>query len=213
MITYYKELFGLNFKKTYTPMKLKNKLFFLIILISLTVATIMIYSILGRFNSGKVITSNMITERLSKISELSTSKYSYTNVLSIKDSKKFKDFAIPFTEKSFLVKYSGYVKAGVDLNDIDIIINQKTVTLSLKKAKIFDHVINTDNLLVYDEKSSMFNKLSMQDMIYEISNEKGKVEVDLLKTGFLDEANTNAKLLLQGILLDMGFEKVIIIFK
>jgi hypothetical protein len=202
-----------NFKKTYAPMKLKNKLFFLIILISLIVATIMIYSILDSFDNGKVITSNTITERLSKISELSTSKYSYTNVLSIKDSKKFKDFSIPFTEKSFLVKYSGYVKAGVDLNDIDVLINEKTVTLNLKKAKIFDHVINTDDLFVYDEKSSMFNKLSMQDMIYEISNEKGKVEVDLLKTGFLDEANTNAKLLLQGILLDMGFQNVIITFK
>jgi hypothetical protein len=213
MVTYYKELFGMNFKKACTPMKFKNKLFFLIILISLTVSTIMIYSILDSFNNGKVITSNTITERLSKISELSTSKYSYTNVLSIKDSKKFKDFPIPFTEKSFLIKYSGYVKAGVDLKDIDILINEKTVTITLKKAKIFDHAINNEDLLVYDEKSSMFNKLSIQDMIYELSNEKGKVEVDLLKTGFLDEANTNAKLLLQGILLDMGFQNVIIIFK
>ncbi|MCB2289124.1 DUF4230 domain-containing protein [Clostridium sp. CS001] len=203
----------MNLKKNRTPMKFKNKLFLLIALISLTISTIMLYSISEGFDNDKAITSNTITERLSKISELSTSKYSYTNVLSIKDSRKFKDFSIPFTEKSFLVKYSGYVKAGVDLNDIDVIINEKTVTLSLKKAKIFDHVINTDDLLVYDEKSSMFNKLSMQDMIYEISNEKGKVEVDLLKTGFLDEANTNAKLLLQGILLDMGFQNVIIIFK
>lgn len=213
MVTYYKELFAVNFKKTCTPMKFKNKLFLLIALISLTVSTIMIYSILDSFNNDKAITSNTITERLSKISELSTSKYCYTNVLSIKDSKKFKDFSIPFTEKSFLIKYSGYVKAGVDLKDIDVLINESTVTITLKKAKIFDHVISNEGLLVYDEKSSMFNKLSMQDMVYEISNEKGKVEVDLLKTGFLDESNTNAKLLLQGILLDMGFQNVIIIFK
>ena len=59
----------------------------------------------------------------------------------------------------------------------------------------------------------MFNKLSMQDMINEISNEKNKVEADLVKTGFLDEANANTKLLLQGILLDMGFKNVTIIFK
>ena len=59
----------------------------------------------------------------------------------------------------------------------------------------------------------MFNKLSMQDMINEISNEKNKVEADLLKTGFLDEANANAKILLQGILSDMGFKNVTIIFK
>jgi len=50
-------------------------------------------------------------------------------------------------------------------------------------------------------------------MINEISNEKSKVEADLLKTGFLDEANANAKLLLEGILLDMDFENVTIAFK
>jgi hypothetical protein len=213
MVTYYKELFGMNFKKARTPMKIKNKLFFLTILIILTISTIMIYLIIDSFNNGKVITSTIISERLSKISELSTAKYNYTNVLSLKDSKKFKDFSIPFTEKSFLIKYSGYIKAGVDLKDIDVVVNEKAVTITLKKAKIFDHAINNEDLLVYDEKSSMFNKLSMQDIIYEISNEKSKVEVNLLKTGFLDEATANTKLLLQGILSDMGFQNVTIVFK
>ena len=73
--------------------------------------------------------------------------------------------------------------------------------------------MNDQDLFVFDEKSSLFNKLSMQDMIDEMSNEKKKIEVDLLKTGFLDGANTNAKLLLQGILSDMDFENVTIIFK
>ena len=173
----------------------------------------MIYSIIDSINKDNVISSTVISERLSKISELSTAKYNYSNVLSLKDIKKFKDFSIPFTEKSFLVKYSGYIKAGVDLNDLDIVVNEKTVALTLNKAKIIDHAINNEDLFIYDEKSSMFNKLSMQDMIYEISNEKGKIESDLLKTGFLDEANSNTKLLLQGILSDMGFENISIVFK
>ncbi len=101
----------------------------------------------------------------------------------------------------------------MDLNDLDVVINEKTVALTLNKAKIIDHAINNEDLFIYDEKSSMFNKLSMQDMIYEISNEKDKIESDLLKTGFLDEANSNTKLLLQGILSDMGFENITITFK
>ncbi len=48
---------------------------------------------------------------------------------------------------------------------------------NFKKAKILDHVINNEDLFVYDEKSSMFNKLSMQDMIYEISNEKIRLKL------------------------------------
>ena len=203
----------MNLESAYKPIKLKNKLIFLIILLSLTISTIMIYSIINNINNDKVINSTVIAERLSKISELSTVKYNYSNVLALKDSKKFKDFPIPFTEKSFLIKYSGYIKAGVDLKDLDVVVNEKKVTITLKKAKIFDHAINNEDLFVYDEKSSMFNKLSMQDMVDEISNEKSKVEADLLKTGFLDEANANTKLLLQGILSDMGFENVTIVFK
>lgn len=203
----------MNLESAYKPIKYKNKLIFLIMLLCLTISTIMIYSIINNFNNNKVITSTVIAERLSKISELSTVKYSYSNVLALKDSKKFKNFPIPFTEKSFLIKYSGYIKAGVDLKNLDVVVNDEKVTITLKKAKIFDHVINNEDLFVYDEKSSMFNKLSMQDMVNEISNEKSKVEADLLKTGFLDEANANTKLLLQGILLDMGFKSVTIVFK
>lgn len=203
----------MNLESAYKPIKRKSKLIFLLILLSFTITSIMIYSIINNINNDKIITSTVIAERLSKISELSTVKYNYSNVLALKDSKKFKDFPIPFTEKSFLIKYSGYIKAGVDLKDLDVVINEEKVNITLKKAKIFDHVINNEDLFVYDEKSSMFNKLSMQDMVNEISNEKIKVESDLLKTDFLDEANANTRLLLQGILLDMGFEDVTIIFK
>ncbi len=203
----------MNLEPVYNPINHKNKLIFLIVLLSLAVSTTLIYSIINNVSNDKLITSTVISERLSKISELSTVKYNYSNVLALKDSKKFKDFSIPFTEKSFLVKYSGYIKAGVDFKDLGIIINKEKVTVTLKKAKVFDHVINNEDLFVYDEKSSVFNKLSMQDMVDEISNEKIKIEADLIKTGFLDEANANARLLLQGILLDMGFENVSIIFK
>lgn len=201
----------MRLKSTFTH--IKNKLFLLALLLFITISTIMIYSITNNFKTDKVINSTLIAERLSKISELSTIKYSYSNVIVVKDSKKFKELSIPFTEKSFIIKYSGYIKAGVDLKDLEVAINMETVTITLKKAIILDHVINSKDIFVYDERSSMFNKLSMQDMIDEISNEKIKVEDNLIKTKFLEEASSNTKLLLQGILLDMGFKNVIIVFK
>ncbi len=190
-----------------------KKLMILIVFLSISIWAIMIYFMLNNISNDKVINSSVITERLSKISELSTVKYNYSNILAIKNNKKFRDYPIPFTEKSFLIKYSGYIKAGVDLKDLTVLVNKKRITITLKKAKILDNSINSKDLFVYDEKSSMFNKLSMQDMINEISNEKSKVEANLLKTGFLDGANANAKSLLEGILLNMGFENVTIIFR
>ena len=193
--------------------RIKNRLLFTIILLILTIGTMVIYLTINNVNNLNVKNSIIIAERLSKISELSTIKYSYSNIIAVKNSKRYKDFYIPFTEKSFLIKYSGYIKAGVDLKDLDVVVNGEKITITLKKAKILDHVINDKDLFVYDEKSSMFNKLSMQDMINEISNEKKKLEIDLLKTGFIDGANANTKLLMQGILSGMGFENVTIVFK
>jgi len=203
----------MNLKPEPVLIHIKNRLLFTIIMLSLTIVPIMIYLFVNNFNNHNVINSTTITQRLSNISELSTIKYSYCNVIALKNSNRYKDFYIPFTEKSFLIKYSGYIKAGVDLKDLDVVVNGKKITITLKKAKILDNVVNDKDFFVYDEKSSMFNKLSMQDMINEISNEKKKLEIDLLKTGFLDGANANSKLLMQGILSDMGFETVTIIFK
>ncbi|MGV8982252.1 DUF4230 domain-containing protein [Clostridium sp.] len=202
----------MHLKSVCKLIKRKHKLIFVIVLICSTIWAIIIYSTINDFKNDSVINTTIIAERLSKISELSTIKYNYSNIISLKNSKTFKDFSIPFTEKSFLIKYSGYIKAGVDLKDLDIVVNKDSITITLKKSKILDHVINNEDLFVYDEKSSMFNKLSMQDVINEIGNEKYKVEADLIKTGFLDMANANSKLLLQGILLDMGFKNVTIVF-
>ncbi|MGH4119236.1 DUF4230 domain-containing protein [Clostridium sp.] len=203
----------MNLRSVFKPIKNKSKIFFIIMLLCTTISIIMIYSIINSINNEQDISSTLITERLSKISELSTIKYNYSNILALKNTKKFKNFPIPFTEKSFFIKYSGYIKAGVDLKDLTVVVNEKDVTITLKKSKILDHVINNEDFFVYDEKSSMFNKLSMQDIINEVSNEKIVIETNLLKKGFLDEANNNAKLLLQGILLDMKFENVTIVFK
>ena len=75
-------------------------------------------------------------KRLSKISELSTIKYSYSNIIALSNSKKLNNFDIPFTEKSFLIKYSGYIKAGVDLKDLHVVVHNKNITITLNKAKI-----------------------------------------------------------------------------
>jgi hypothetical protein len=194
-------------------MRHKIKLILFIVFLCITMSVILSFSISNIVNTRDVTKSTIIAEKLSKISELSTIKYSYSNIIALSNSKKLNNFDIPFTEKSFLIKYSGYIKAGVDLKDLRVAVHNRNITITLNKAKILDHVVNEQDISVFDEKSSLFNKLSMKDMIDEMGNEKKKIEVDLLKTGFLDGANTNAKLLLQGILSDMNFDSVTIVFK
>ena len=108
--------------------------------------------------------SNTIEEQLSKILELSTVKYNYTNVVSYKDSRKLSGLNLPFTSKSFLIKYDGYIKAGVDLNTVETeITDTKSIKMTLDKPKVFDNVIIEEEVYVYDEKDSIFNKLSFEN--------------------------------------------------
>jgi hypothetical protein len=149
-----------------------------------------------------------ITEKLISVSELSTVKYNYSNVISIKDSLKFKDFTIPFTEKSFVLKYSGLITAGVDLSKAEVSITNNNLLVILPPSIILNHNINEEEIFIYDEKSSAFNKLNIKDMLKEIVAEKEKTEKTLIDNGFLEKADSDTIKFLQSFLSELGYKKI-----
>lgn len=166
------------------------------------------------FKKQVELLSNTIEEQLSKVLELSTVKYNYTNVVSYKDNKQFSGLNLPFTNKSFLIKYSGYIKAGVDLKTVETeIIDLKTVKIILDKPKVFDNVIIEEEVYIYDEKSSVFNKLSFEDLYDVLIEEKQKVEKEVIDKGLLNDAQENTKDVLSSFLKGLGFENIEIIFR
>lgn len=79
-------------------------------------------------------------------------------------------------------------------------------------SKILDDVINQDSIHIYDEKSGLFNKLALSDMVNEITAQKSIVEEEVIKKGLLQESDTNANVLLEEILKDMGFKNISIVY-
>lgn len=194
-------------------------------IIVLVLLIILALSIMGVVNSSKNISifgvknhttfdSTVIIEKIDKICELSAVKYYYSNVVAYKDNKKLKDFDLPFTQKAFLIKYDGYIKAGIDASSIDVISNEdKSIKLMIEKSKILDHVIDEKSVVVYDEKSSIFNDLSINDVFSQIISEKNNIENKLVEKGFLIEADNNLKIFLKEMLKDLGYEKIEITFE
>ncbi len=120
---------------------------------------------------------------------MATVKYNYTNVVTYKDNKKVSGLNVPFTNKSFIIKYSGYIKAGVDLNGIETqVIDPKTVKIILDKPKVFDNVIMEEDVYVYDERDSVFNKLSFNDLYDVLVEEKKSMEEEVIEKGLLNDA-------------------------
>ena len=165
-------------------------------------------------NTEVNLLSDTIEEQVAEISEASSVKYSYSNVVTYEDNKRISGLNIPFTRKSFIIKYRGYIKAGIDLSKVAIdLVDTKIMRIVSAKPSILDNVIEEEGVYTYDEKDSVFNKLSFNDLYEVLIEEKKDMEKEAIENGLLNEAEENIRKMLTTFLEGMGFEDIGIVFK
>ncbi|GAA0709822.1 hypothetical protein GCM10008904_21030 [Paraclostridium ghonii] len=190
----------------------KNKLLILFTFIGILVGSIISSKII--FSEKPSKDTSKVLNTIEKVAELSTSKYNYSNIVTITKDKSFKNIKIPFTEKSFIIKYNGIVKGGVNFKDITIINNTKdSITININKWGIIEHYIDEENVYVYDVKNALFNKVEVNEVIKELSSSKKDYEKKVIDEGFLDEVKIGIKKNLESNLKNLGYKEVIINFK
>lgn len=182
-----------------------STLFFLITTVVLAVLLLINRS--GK-EEGRSYDSSTVFSKISHIQELSTVKYNYTGVIGYKDAKKFFNINIPLTEKFFLVKYNGYLKAGVDFDKILVDVDDDKVRVSIPRARIFDIVIDENSITVYNESDNAFNPIKISDYNQALAKEKETMRRDAIKQGILKDANQHAELAIKSMLKEMGFNDV-----
>lgn len=187
------------------------------ILVCFVISVIILFSFLYFRHSVDIKTnllSDTIEEQVTKILEMSSVKYNYSNIAVYKDNKKLSGLNIPFTNKSFIIKYKGYIKAGIDLNDIIInVVDPKTIKIVSEKPFILDNVINEEDVYIYDEKDSVFNKLSFNNLYDVLKEEKKDMEKEAIENGLLNDAEKNIREILTAVLESMKFEDIQIMFE
>ena len=160
------------------------------------------------------VLSDHIEQKVSRIVELSTVVYNYTDIVSYKDNIQVNGLGVPFTNKSFIIKYSGYIKAGIDLESLDFnIIDKNNIKITMAKAKVLDNVIVEEDVEFFDEKDGLFNKLNFKDLYAVLIGEKEKIKAEAIKNGLLNEAERNGEEIIRSLLEEMGFEKIDIEYK
>lgn len=182
---------------------------FLILLIS------GIYFISNKYKKESIYKDNIkVINTLSQVLDISTVKYNYSNIVEIKKDKSISNIKIPFTEKSFIIKYNGIINGGVKPEDIEVVSNTgDEILIDIKKCQILDHYIDDENIYVYDIKNSIFNKLDIQEALDEISNCKKEYEEKIISEGFMEEIQKNTKISIENILKGIGYKEVVINFK
>lgn len=153
--------------------------------------------------------SSTVMSRISHIQELALVKHNYTGVIGFKDYKKILNMNIPLTDKYFLLKYNGYLKAGVDFSRIKInVLTDSMVHVSIPKPEIFDTVIDESSVQIYNESENAFNPIKISDYNEALSREKNIMINDAIKQGILKDATDQAKMVLTTMLEEMGFAEI-----
>jgi len=124
-----------------------------------------------------------------------------TDVITQADSKKYKDWEIPFTEKSFIVQYDGTVKAGIkDLTKTQVSQKGETIIVRLPEVEIAGIEIDNDSFEKLDESNNIFNPITVEDLNKAQKNLKEEMYQRALEKGILDMAKSNAEEVLKGML-------------
>jgi len=152
-----------------------------------------------------------VLNKIVYVQDLALVKYNYAGVIGFKDYMKIMNIQVPLTEKFFLLKYNGYIKAGVNLKDATLNVSGKNILVKMPKPYIQETVIDEKSIRVYDESMNAFNPISINDYNKAITNEKNTMIKDAINQGILRESSEQAHLVITSLLKEMGFEKIQIV--
>lgn len=190
----------------------QRRLRFYRILVFLLIALIAVYFFFFRkkfIGLNKEERVDNLKASIEDIGDLVTVEYNYTDILTYKDSLTLMDMKIPFTDKSYIIKYNGYIKAGVDLSKVVVKdIKETSVELDVPVATITDSVLDEKSMVILDQKNNIFNPLDLGDYQDTLKKELNARELKAKKDGLLERAQDNADKILRKLLQGLGFKDI-----
>jgi hypothetical protein len=148
------------------------------------------------------INLDTIYSEIVDIGELATVEYLFTDAAKYSDSMQYNDWNIPFTEKSFVLKWNGVIKAGVILEDVDITVDEEAgkITVSMPPAQILSYIVDRDSIEVLDERDSIFNSITIDDKMKFDATTEEAMRQRAIDNGLLDKAQKNAQDIIRRLL-------------
>ena len=197
--------------------KLKVKTIVFILIIGVVGFFVFFQTKLIETFTNKSSETALMQDKLVELSEWTTLKYEYSNVIVSRTDKSVSVLGITdinYAEAIKLIEYSGYLKAGTNFSKLEISYDEVSEQLLVRvpKSQILDNVVETDKTKVEDVKGDIFSDYPTQIVFDEINTNKKDLEEEKISQGFLGEADKRIKVLLTSFLNSNGFNDVIIEF-
>ena len=189
----------------------------LTIIIIIAVLLLLNFRNILNFNEDKTSRSTLVAEKLVELSEWTTLRYEYSNVIVSRLEQSVNVFGITdfnYAETIKLIEYTGYIKAGTDMSKVEITIEEESnkIIVKVPKSQIIDNVVETENTRVEDLVGNIFSNYPTQIVFDEINKNKILLEEKKINDGFLEDADKRIEELLTSFLLSSGFEEIEIEF-
>lgn len=149
----------------------------------------------------KPITDSVVMkEAICQVNELATASYTYTIAEAVTDSNKFYGVTMPFTDNKFVVVCSGEVKAGVNLDSVDIDATDDAVTVKLPEPEILSNEVNPYSFEVVHEGNNFLNPFHMSDFTGWYKDHSEGMSERAKTSDVLTKAQENAQSSIRGVL-------------
>ena len=146
----------------------------------------------------------LAAQEIKQCAEMVSIKSVYTDIITVK-----KTGALGMSKSYSLIKYSGTIRAGIEditAATFDISEDRTAIKLSIPPSVVLSNDIT--NQQIFDESNNVFSLITTQEVFSEIDLARKKQELELVRTGFLDEADDYNKQLLTRIFSAMGFKYI-----
>lgn len=149
------------------------------------------------------IVLDTVNSEIRNIGELATIEYDFTNSARFSDSVSLGRWNVPFTEKSFIAKWDGRIKAGIILESVTVELDESAqkIIIHIPKAEILSYETFYDTVEMLDEKDNIFNKLTIEDKVGFDAATSEDMKNRAIANGLLEKAQKNAETIISKILM------------
>lgn len=142
---------------------------------------------------------------LKNIGELATQAGYFTTVQTISKSRDVLGIVVPGTQSNYVYSYDGVIKAGIDFEELDISVDdlRHEITIRFPEFRILSTEIDDDSFMLYNDGANLFTSLKLEDVNQSNTELKKAARETAVRNGILENARTNAELLIRGFLAGM----------
>lgn len=136
---------------------------------------------------------NVLRQQMERVSELATVSYDYTDIASHRKTERLWGIDLPFSTSTILLRYSGTIKAGVDVNAATITVRDSTVLVSMPRPRVISHSVDPRTVKILNQENGLFSSIKIADFQAFCMAHQDSMQQLAIEQGLLSEASSNVE--------------------